>query len=218
MERCQSEIVILKPTTVFQAFLAAQKSEHELPDLELLQTDPTAYVIKRQASEEETVDEIERHFPRMFKHEISRWLGDDARSSIEGSFLDFLCCFKFELHSQIILMEKTIAEGRQLLSIKPRSVLIKWMKAQIADQEDDLTSILDRVNLANLAENATVVVKNFNPLTQVKPFLKCYWRQILQVELSRMCDKADQWPAIDCLDEFSRYFSVAIHTQLIHLD
>lgn len=217
MDRSQWEIIILKPTSVFLAFLAAQNPGIELPDHNLAETDATAYVIARQPSEEATLDEIERHYPRMFRHEISRWLGEGAHNEIEGSFLDFLCCFKFELHSQVVLMEPSMTEGHQLLCVKPRSVLLKWMKSSIDDQEEELTSIMDRVNLSHLVENATVVIKNFTSLNEVKPFINQYYRSIFAAEMSRMCDKEDQWPAIDSVQAFSQYFTVEIHTQLIHL-
>lgn len=216
MDRCQWEIIILKPTSVFLSFLAAQHPDITLPDHSLAETDSTAYVIARQSSEEATLDEIERHFPRMFRHEISRWLGEGIQSEIEGSFLDFLCCFKFELHSQIVLMEPAITDGHQLLCVKPKTVLLKWMKSSVDDSEE-LTSILDRVNLSNLVENSTVVVKNFNSLSEVKPFVNQYYRAIFAAEMSRMCDKEDQWPVIESVQEFSQYFTVEIHTQLIHL-
>lgn len=216
MEQSQWEVIILKPTSVFLSFLAAQLPDINLPDLSLLQTDNTAYVIRRQNSEEATIDEIERHFHLMFRHEISRWLGEDARNDVEGSFLDFLCCFKFEMHSQIVLMETSVEAGRQLLCVKPRSVLLNWMRATVEDQ-DDLTSILERVNLSQLVENSTVVVKNFKQLSEVKPFINYYYRPIFKAEMMRMCDKTDQWPEIDTVQAFSQYFSIEIHTQLVHL-
>ena len=217
MEQGQWEVVILKPTSVFLSFLAVQLPDIDLPDLRLLQTDNTAYVIRKHATEEATLDEIEHYFPEMFRHEISRWLGENARNEIEGSFLDFLCCFKFELHSQIVLMEPTITSGHQMLCIKPRSVLLKWMKSAIEDQ-DELTSILERVNLSHLVENATVVVKNFKHLSQIKPFVQHYFRPIFKAEMLRMCDKPEQWPIVDTVQSFMRYFTVGIHTQLIHLE
>ncbi|AHE67430.1 hypothetical protein [Legionella oakridgensis] len=216
MQPSQWEVVILKPTSVFQSFLASQLSDIELPALKVLQTDTTAYTIRRHDNEEDTLDEIERHFPSMFRYEISRWLGKDARNEIEGSFLDFLCCFKFELHSQIVLMEPSIQDGQQLICIKPRSVLLKWMKSSVEDQSE-LATVLEQVNLSHLAENATVVVKNFKQLSDIKPFIKHYYRPIYKAEMLRMCDRAEQWPEVDSFQTFSRYFAVEIHTQLIHL-
>lgn len=216
MDRSQWEIIILKPTSVFLSFLAAQHPNVDLPEQRLAETDSTAYVIRRQPSEEATLDEIERHFPLMFRHEISRWLGADVRSDIESSFLDFLCCFKFELHSQVVLMEPSMSEGHQLLCVKPRSVLLKWLRASIED-DDEMTSILERVNLSHLVENATVVIKNFKQLSEVKPFIDQYYRPIFRAEMLRMCDKEEQWPTVDTVQAFTRYFAVEIHTQLIHL-
>ncbi|GGI81246.1 hypothetical protein [Legionella impletisoli] len=216
MQQSQWEVVILKPTSVFRSFLAAQLPEIEIPDLSVFQTDTTAYTILKHDDEEDTLDEIEKHFPTMFRHEISRWLGEDARNDIEGSFLDFLCCFKFELHSQIVLMEPTLQDGHQLVCIKPRAVLLKWMKSAVQEQTD-LTTILNTVNLTQISENATVVVKNFNQLTEVKPFLKHYYQPMFKAEMHRMCDETGVWPEVKNYQDFSRYFAVELHTQLVHL-
>lgn len=210
------EIIILKPTSVFLKFLASQLPDSDLPSLAMMQTDCTAYVINKQKSDEETLNEIERHFSFMFRHEICRWLGIDARNDMETSFLDFLCCFKFELHSQIVLLEDSLQEGRQLLRIKPRSVLLTWMKSTV-ENDSDLSQILETVNLSHLAENATVIVKNFKTIMEIKPFLKKYYQPIFEAEMLRMCDDASQWPEVDSWQTFSRYFSVDIHSQLIHL-
>lgn len=216
MQRSEWEIIVLKPTAVFLSFLASQLPDLELPELSVLQADNTAYVINRQNSEEETLNEIECHFPAMFRHEIGRWLGKNVRNRIEGTFLDFLCCFKFELHSQIILMEPSVADGRQLLCIKPRSVLLKWMRTAIEEQNELVTAI-ERINLSHLAENATVVIKNFAKLADVKPFLKHYYQSIFEAEMLRMCDRAEGWPTVDSYQAFCHYFAVNTHSELIHL-
>ena len=172
--------------------------------------------MRKQASDEETLNEIERHFATMFRHEICRWLGEDARNEIEGSFLDFLCCFKFELHSHIVLLENSFEAGQQLIRIKPRSVLLKWIKS-VVEEDDDLIAVLNKINLADLAENATVIVKNFQKLTEIKAFLKQYFPLIYEAEMLRMCDRGEQWPYVDSYESFCRYFAVDIHTQLVHL-
>ena len=216
MQPSQWEIVVLKPTQVFLSFLAAQLPDVELPDIRLLQADKTAYVIRKCASDEETLDEIERHFASMFRHEICRWLGEDARNHIEGSFLDFLCCFKFELHSQMVLMEPSLAEGNSMIRIKPRSVLLKWMRTTVEDQVE-ISAVLDKIDVSHLAENATVVVKNFKDLSEIKPFLQENFMPIFETEMSRMAYDLEQWPQVECWEDFSRYFSVEIHTELVHL-
>lgn len=212
----QHEIVILKPTAVFLSFLASQLPETKLPDLRLLQIDNTAYALHKQNSDNATLDEIEKHFSTMFRHEICRWLGDKARNGIETSFLDFLCCFKFELHNHIFLMEPSIETSHQLLFIKPRVALLNWIKKTMEDQ-DNLVGVIEKVELSHLEENATALVKNFSNLTEIKPFIKENYSSIFSAAMSRMSSQPDQWPLMDSLQTFSKYFAIEIHTQLIHL-
>jgi hypothetical protein len=216
MRQKHYEIVLLKPTAVFLAFLASQLPETKLPDLRLLQIDNTAYVIPKRDSDEETLDEIEKHFSTMFRHEICRWLGDKARSAMETNFLDFLCCFKFEMHNHIILMEPSITEGRQLILLKPRIALLNWLKS-VTENQEDLVEVVERVELAHLEENATVMVKNFSNLTEIKPFIKHYYQPLFSTAMSRISNQSRQWPVIESFQSFSKYFAIEIHTQLIHL-
>lgn len=216
MQHSYREIVILKPTSVFLSFLAAQGPAAELPSLAILQADTTAYTISRQDGEEETLDEIERHFPEMFQYEINRWIGGHARTPIEGSFLDFLCCFKFEMHTQIVLMESSVEHGKKLLCIKPRSVLLKWIKSSAEEQEDPC-DVMERVTLSQLSENATVVIKNFEGQSDIQLLIEHHYRPMFNAEMLRMCDKTDQWPDVNTCRDFNEYFSVEIHTQLVHL-
>jgi len=210
------EVVILKPTPVFLSFLAAQVPDIDLPDLKLLQTDTTAYVIKKQPNDEATLDEFERLYRPMFQHEIARWIGADVSSDIEASFLDFLCCFKFEMHSQIVLMEQSIDCGEQLLCIKPRSVLLKWIKSAL-DDEEDLVAVVDRIKLSHLVDNSTVMIKNFKTSTDLKSFVQQYFRPMFKTEMLRMSQDEEIWPKVQTPSDFSRYFTVEMHTQLVHL-
>lgn len=216
MESSPWEIIVLKPTPVFFAFLASQLPQSDLPPPELLHVDNTAYAIRRQATDEATLDEIEKHFVRMFRYEISRWLGAEARNPIEGSFLDFLCCFKFELHTHLVVMEPSFNQGKQLIRIKPRSILLQWMKS-IVQGNEDLVNVLEHVTLTRLAENATVLIKNFTDLKTIKPFLKAYYSLLFEAEMQRMGSDPAQWPCIDSYATFCRYFVIEMHTRLIHL-
>ena len=211
-----ADVVILKPTAVFLKFLAANFPQVILPDLATLKSDSTAYTITRQENDEETLNEIERNFPEMFRHEIYRVLGKKVDESLEVSFLDFLCCFKFELHSQIVLMENSLTNGAQLLRVKPRSVLLTWMKTSLEDKVD-FSEILKQLNINHLAENATVLIKNFTSQQEIKPFVQHYYRPILKAEMLRIFDIAENWPNIESFEEFNRYFAVELHTQLVHL-
>jgi hypothetical protein len=217
MQQCHREIVILKPTSVFLSFLGAQAPGIELPSLEILQADTTAYTIMKQDGEEETLDEIERHFSTMFRHEMNRWLGGKAHNPIEGSFLDFLCCFKFEMHSQIMVMESSVEDGRKLICTKPRSILLKWIKSSVEGQEEQY-DVIERITLTQLSENATVVVKNFETQLEIQSLLEAHYPTLFNAEMRRMCECSENWPNIHSFSDFNRYFSVEIHTQLVHLD
>ena len=97
-------------------------------------------------------------------------------------------------------------------------MLLKWVKSSIEGQEhDDVSSIVERVNLSHLVDDATVIVKNFNKPSEIKPFIQQFYRPIFKAEMSRMCEKSDQWPVVDTFQKFNHHFSVEMHSQLIHL-
>ncbi len=212
----KSEIVVLKPTTVFLSFLVSQLPEDLLPSLKLLQTDNTAYIIPKQHSDEDTLVELEKNFTRMFRYEIRRWLGAAARNDIENNFFDFLCCFKFELHSHLIDMEKKLASGQYVIKIKPRSVLRQWIAEEVAADEV-LSDVMEHVTLSQLAENATLLIKKFANVHHIKSFLHQYYRPIFTTAMSRMSNQPDTWPEINSWQAFNRYFAVEIHTHLVDL-
>lgn len=215
MKQKLSEIVVLKPTTVFLSFLASQLPEHQVPQWSSLQTDCTAYSFLQQQNNNAMIDEVEKHFSKMFRHEICRWLGAEARNPITKNFLDFLCCFKLEWHSHLIVLEPSLEQGHQLIELRPRSALLQWMKTMVEDDEE-LTDVLTNVNLATLSENATVVVKNFPQLAAIKPFLQDHYAAIFTAAMRRFSSDSSTWPKIDSYSSFCRYFTVIIHRQLIH--
>lgn len=218
----QLELIILKPTPVFSSFLADQLSEFDSLDSVDSDIDNTAYVIKKQANDEETLSEIEKQFPLMFRHEITRRLGDEVLSDIQCSFLDFLCCFKFEMHSQMILMEPDMQHASQILRIKPRSVLLKWVKTSLLSRqsEEDMDADTDTINhltVSHIADDATVLLKNFKQRSDIKGFMSKYYRAILKAEMFRLFESPSHWLDVDSYKAFSRYFTVDYHSQLVHL-
>jgi hypothetical protein len=219
MQQNESDIIILKPTKSFLSFLAEQQPDIEIPEISAFKSNHTAYTIIKRDSDEATLDEVERNFPAMFRHEICRLFGESACNHFEGSFIDFLMCFKFELHNHIVLMEPSIEQGNQLLCVKPRSVVLKLIKPEVNQGSNNSPiGFFKSMNLAHIMENATVLVKNFNKLSEIKPFIQSYYRPIFKAEMLRMHSDVDQWPVIDTFQMFRRYFEVEIHTQLIHLN
>jgi hypothetical protein len=213
------EVILLKPTPAFLSFLAGQLPEVSLPDLHLVQTDTTAYTLPLHETEDALLDTLEKNFPLMFQHEIKRWLGDEALLNLNASFLDFLCCFKFELHPHIVVLESSFESGQQLLRVKPRALFLKKMQDNAFEaDEEDVATLVRQVSVSHLTENATVIIKNFNALKDVHPFVKQYFRPIFKMEMMRVCDSREQWPSVESFEDFSRYFLIDIHTNLIHLD
>lgn len=216
MRQSQYEIVVLKPTAAFLSFLASKFPGIKLPHLRLLQIDNTAYVLKRDYSHEAILNQIEKHFPMMFHHEINRWLGDKAGNKMAIEFLEFLCCFTFELHNHVILMEPSIEKSHQLLLIEPRSALLNWSNTSVKTQED-LQDVIEKIKVTQLQDNTTALVKNFSNLTEIKPFIKKYYFSISSTMMSHRAIETDQWPIVDSFQVFKQYFGTEIHTQLIYL-
>jgi hypothetical protein len=105
MQKVAHEIIVLKPTRRFLSFLVENRPDMQWPELPLFQKDTTAYTLPCHESDDDLLEEVERNYPRMFEHEVSRWLGEEAGQKIKGSFFDFLCFFKFELHTQLIKLQ-----------------------------------------------------------------------------------------------------------------
>ena len=218
MKHNEFDVIILKPTPSFLSFLTEQHPEIDLPVIRGVRTNHTAYTIGKCRNDEATLNEVEKHCSAMFRHEISRLLGENACHYFEGSFFDFLMCFKFEIHSQSVLMEPSIERAHQLLCIKPRSVLLRAFKTMPVEEPSQLFEVFERMDVSHITENATVLIKNFRDLSEIKPFIQQYYKPIFNAEMLRMCCDADQWPEIDSFQMFRRYFAVEIHTQLIHLN
>lgn len=217
MQQREREIVVLKPTPTFLSFLRAYDPELKLPSLSSLKKNMTAYSMPRHASDDILLDEIERNYILMFRHEIQRVSKTVDLDKLQVSFLDFLCCFKFELHAQVIVMEASIEEGQQVVCVKPRSVLLHWIRSY-AEEDQDVSDVLERVSLKHLTDNATMIVKNFKSAEAVSQFLKQYHRPIYKAEMYRMCDDKSSWPVVKGFEDFNRYFEVDVHQELIHLN
>lgn len=217
MPQHESSILILKPTPSFISFITSQIPELELSEFDLLHTDNTAYSIRKCENEEVLLDSVERFFPLMFKHESSRLIGEKLSQRISGSFLDFLCCFKFELHTEVMLMEPCIDNGHQVLCVKPRSVVLNWITTPKEDEINISGLLKDTIDLSHFTENTTALVKNFDNLSQITPFIKHNFQPIVQAEMIRLSDEAEYCPIVNSFKIFSRYFDMEMHSHLVHL-
>lgn len=215
MQHLPVEVVILRPTTVFLTFLSVQLANNFKIDLKLLNTDCSAYIIPKHQSEENTLKEIETKFPIMFRYEIARWLGFDARNNIENNYLDFTCCFRMQFHSHIIWQDP-IENNAQLLIVKPRIKLLQWLKS-VVNEAEQYTDLLEVVKLSHVQENSSVIIKTITAAEEITLFLHKNFQSIAENALHRFTSKVQDWPVINSFACFKEYFFIEIHTHLIYL-
>lgn len=213
------QILVLKPTPAFVNFLSTHFPSAIVPEYGMLQTDNTAYIFQKQNSEEELLDEIEFKHLNMFKYEIKRWLGDrQITKEVEASFLDFLCCFKFQIHTNLMLMEDSLLDGNQIICVKPRSTMIKLMREKITNINGIDDEIVTQQDISQWLENGTAIVKNLSNVYDLKTFLRVQYYNLYETEMLRICsDITELWPEVDSYQMFCRYFVVEYHSQLVHL-
>ncbi len=108
MQKNDYEIIVLKPTSLFLLFLSALRPDIEWPSVSLFQKDATAYSLKKCHSEDGFIAQLEAHRLQMLRHEISRWVGEEASHILRISFFDFLRFFKFERHAEWMVIEPTL--------------------------------------------------------------------------------------------------------------
>ncbi len=206
-------VLILKPTENFLEFLASQLPDIYLPTLSKIKHDSTAYSIPKCEDDESILNTVEMFYPLMLKHESSRLVGKHLSNEISGSFFDFLCCFKFELHTEVMSVNATIEGEEHVLCIHPRSVVVSIASENITKAEDteDLSYI------SNFTENTTALVQNFHDVSEIRPFMRNHYRPIIKQEMQRLSEYAQYCPVVSSFKLFSRYFDIEFHAHVIHL-
>jgi hypothetical protein len=216
MSQFKSCIIILKPTSFFTSFVIEQLPDFDCPNEEDLESDYTAYTIPACDDDEALLEHLERLFPFMFRHEVNRLLGKQLGSKIKADFLDFLCCFKFEVHAHSVITESSINDCRQLVCVKPRTIDLDWQPAN-EESEIEVRGFLNTLNTAQTAQTASVLVKKFDRSADLKPLIFRYCKPLLRQEFMKKAAQIIQWPSASSLQIFNRYFAIDVHTQLVHL-
>ena len=216
MQENHYELIVLKPTRMFLFFLMAMRPDIKWPTLSVFQRDTTAYTLPKCHSDMAVLTEIENHFSQMFRHEVSRWLGDDLHYSIVDSFTDFLCCFKFELYDNIMLMENDIRMGKQWLCIRPRAIEVK-LRSSVVDV-DSAGGVFPRIHGFDASRQSMVIIKNFCTKRDIRPFVQRHYQPILNAKMSKpSLQGLSLHPDIKSYASFNRYFTCKAHSRLIHL-
>lgn len=216
MSQLKSCIIVLKPTSFFTSFVVEQLPDFDCPNEEDLESDYTAYSLPACDTDEALLEHLERLFPFMFRHEATRLLGKDLASKIKADFLDFLCCFKFEVHSHVMLMEPSIDDCHQLVCVKHRVVNLEWLPDANEDQIE-AKDILETLNLSQSPQTASVLLCSFDRLADLKPFVQKYCRPLLKQDFMKKAAQLIQWPSTPSVQMFHKYFAIEVHTQLVHL-
>lgn len=215
MSRFKSCIIILKPTSFFTSFVAEQLQDFDCPIEEDLESDCTAYTIPACDDDEVLLEHLERLYPFMFTHEVTRVWGKELASKIQADFLDFMCCFRFEMH-QSMVMESSIQDCHQLVCVKPKVVDLEWLPATNED-EIEVRDVLQALNAPSTTQTASVLVKKFDKLADLKPLVHKYCRPLLKQDFMKKAAQLIQWPSASAMQTFNRYFAIEVHTQLVHL-
>jgi len=215
MSQMKSCIIVLKPTSFFTSFVIEQLPDFDCPNEEDLESDYTAYTLPVCDSDDALLEHLERFFPFMFRHEVTRLLGKNLATKIKADFLDFLCCFKFEVHSHSVLMESSIQDCHQLVCVKPRVVDLEWL--QESDDQIEVRGILHALNTSQTGQTASLLVRHYDRLADLKPLVQRYCRPLLKQDFMKKAAQLIQWPSVSSLQMFHRYFTVEVHTQVVHL-
>ena len=216
MSRFKSCIIILKPTSFFTSFVAEQLPDFDCPTEEDLESDCTAYTIPACDDDEAVLEHLERLFPYMFRHETTRLVGESLASNIQADFLDFLCCFRFETHTHSVFMERSMQDCEQLVCVKPKAVDLEWLPAANAEQIE-VRDVLQALHAQQASQTASVLVKRFDKLADLKPLVHKYCRPLLKQDFMKKAAQLIQWPSASAMQTFNRYFAVEVHSHVVHL-
>lgn len=212
MPQNELSILILKPTENFLGFLSSQFPDISLPKLAAIQHDSTAYSIPKCQDDESILNAVETFYPLMLKHESSRLIGQALSSEISGSFFDFLCYFKFELHTEVMSVDAKIDGEERVLCIRPRSVVVS-----MASQHTNTYDAHEMDYLSHFTENTTALMQNFHDISEIKPFMRNHYRPIIRKEMQRLSEDAQYCPVVSSFKLFSRYFDIEFHSRVVHL-
>lgn len=215
MSHNQSCIIILKPTSFFLSFVTEQLPDFEQVEESEASLDNTAYTIPSYSNDEALLEDLERLYPHMFRHEVTRLFGKDVAAKINADFLDFMCCFKFEVHEKPLLMASSIESCRRLVCLKPREISFDWMQTK-GDDFIKVKGVVQNLDIFRSFPAATVLVRTLDKL-DFKPLLQRYCKPLIKADLMKKAIQKIQWPTLQSWQMFNRYFAIEIHTQVVHL-
>lgn len=206
-----TQVVFIKPTSVFYAFLLSQLGEEKLPDYKLLTVDTTAFLIPYFQEEEKTIEFIASIYPNIFKYEIQRWLGKEVKNAIFERYDDFVSCFRLSYHSYVFSTTPLTSKNAFVaLSVHPQKALLTAIK------KDSKLMTASQLQLPHIEENGSVFLLPLNEDEELICFLHEQFESIASLEKKRL-GLLDA-PIINTYHEFIEYFSVHIHSHVLRTE
>ncbi len=207
------ELIVVKATEDFIAFLKKQ-ADIDVNRLQTLLTiDPTGYFISQQQGPEDVVTQVSEYYSVMFLYECRRWLGHHFQLMYPPRLLDFSNCFEIERHQNVYFCQNSTTKGHLFgLMIKPTSTLLDWFIANTVLQTEQVASITAQ----SFSENASVILMRLDSIDDIVPFVKRHYDELAQFEQSRL--GLSCFPNLSRFERFQRFFSLTIHQHLKFLD
>lgn len=200
------QLLALRPSSVFYAYLYRQLGKEIVPKRELLDVDLTLVKLPLVQDHQSLVRMIEQHSAWLFTHELKRWLGPSVKDPIVNSFADFSLCFEFELHSHVAL-HGSMNQSQMGLGVKPNQACLQWLKKHQSYQSVNL-------DLARLQENHSIVLLSQNTLSDLPSHCQAHYGDYVELERKRLGLSGEHFK-----QAFSEqpFFTFSIHQQLLSL-
>lgn len=202
------QLVVLKPTAVFYAFLISQLSDRDLPEYDYLQVDATSFLIPFYKSDDKTLDYIETVFEKLFAYEIQRWMGESVTNEISAQWDEFVSCFYLSFHSNVYTTpDIKLEEKRCAVIVHPKPHLLKVLYHQLNIKKPDSDE-------QYMDENGTVILISYDNLEEVYDFCQDRYSVFCDLEKQRL--GVSDFPKIETYQDFSRYFKFSIHQHVLN--
>ena len=92
---------------------------------------------------------------------------------------------------------------------------LEWL--QESDDQIEVRGILHALNTSQTGQTASLLVRHYDRLADLKPLVQRYCRPLLKQDFMKKAAQLIQWPSVSSLQMFHRYFAVEVHTQVVHL-
>lgn len=128
MQNSKVTVLILKPQINFLSFI-----ESELPDFDVdfsVDLEMSAYSFDSVTTDAGLIEKLEKIYPQILHIELNKILGSKLSRNIQGTFFDFLNCFKFEVIEE--QDASLFADDGKTISFIPKNVTFDVSK------DDDL--------------------------------------------------------------------------------